>query len=105
LATKPTMFVDVVTYQPWLLLRIPMDRFEFAATGLPMFPVRRQNLIVIASAIAGHALDARVGPGLQALLSRTGPEVRPASQAVYRGVLRWQLTLSFLAKQPEQGAN
>jgi len=58
--------------------------------------------MAIASAIAARALDARIGPGLQALLSRTAaPDLRPASQAVYQGFLRWQLTLLFLAKLPE----
>jgi hypothetical protein len=102
LVTKPTMFVDLVTYKPWLLMRIPSERFDFAATGLPMFPVARQNLTVIASEIASRAVDARIGPGLQALISRTkSPSVRPPSQAVYRGFLRWQLTLLFLAKPSE----
>jgi hypothetical protein len=100
LATKPTVFVDLVTYKPWLRMRIPSERFDFAATGLPIFPVRRQNLMAVASAIAARSLDARIGPGLQAVLSRTvAQDPRPASQAVYNGFLRWQLTLLFLAKQ------
>jgi len=100
LATKTTIFVDLVTYQPWLLMRIPSQPFDFAGTGLPLLPVRRQNLIAIASAIGARAVDARIGPGLQALASRTTPDLRHPSEAVYLGFLRWQLTLIFLGQLP-----
>jgi len=95
--TTQRLFADLVTYDPWLLLRIPLERFEFAATGLPMFPNRRQNLTAFAATIASRAKAARLGRGMQWLESRSPPrENRMPSQAVYHGYLRWQLTRLFL---------
>lgn len=96
-ATKTSLFVDVVIYEPWLWLRIPQNGFEFTATGLPVFPTRRDNLIALAATIAARANEARFGPGLAWIESRSTPrEHRASSSAVYRGFLRWQLTRAFL---------
>jgi hypothetical protein len=95
--TKRTLFADLVTHEPWLLLRIPLERFSYAATGLPVFPIRRQNLIAFAATIASRASGARLGVGMQWLGSQSPPrENRMPSQAIYRGYLRWQLTRLFL---------
>jgi hypothetical protein len=97
LVTKRLLFADLVTREPWLLLRIPQERFEYAATGLPMFPDRRENLIAFAATIASRASAARLGIGLQWLGSQSPPrENRMPSQAIYHGNLRWQLTRLFL---------
>jgi len=91
--TKYPLFVDVVISEPWLLLRIPQERFEFAATGLPTFPTRRENLMALSATIASHATKARLGPGLKWIESGSPPrEHRLGSQASYCGFLRWQLT-------------
>jgi hypothetical protein len=95
--TKRPLFVDVVTHEPWLLLRIPVERFAYAATGLPVFPIRRQNLIAFAATIASRASAARLGIGMRWLESRSPPrDNRMPSQAIYDGHLRWQLTRLFL---------
>ena len=95
--TKQSLFADVVTDEPWLLLRIPLERFAFAATGLKVYPSRRQNLTAFSAAIALRANAARRGSGLRWLESRSQPrENRMPSQAIYHGYLRWQLTRSFL---------
>ena len=95
--TKTPWFIDVVIYEPWLTLRIPQDGFEFTATGLPVFPTRKDNLTALAATIATKATDASRGPGLAWIERRSTPrEHRVASQAVYRGDLRWQLTRAFL---------
>jgi hypothetical protein len=95
--TKRPLFVDLVMHEPWLLLRIPVERFAYAATGLPVFPIRRQNLIAFAATIAAHASAARLGIGMQWLGTQSPPrENRMPSQAVYHGYLRWQLTRLFL---------
>jgi hypothetical protein len=97
LVTKYRLFIDVVSHEPWLLLRIPQEPFEFAATGLPNFPSRRENLISLAAAIAARASRARFGPGLKWMESDAPPrERRVASQAIYDGCLRWQLTRLFI---------
>ncbi len=97
LVTKTPWFIDLVIYEPWLMLRIPQDGFEFTATGLPVFPTRRDNLTALSAAIATKADDATLGPGLAWIESRSTPrENRIPSQAVYRGFLRWQLTRAFL---------
>jgi hypothetical protein len=95
--TKRTLFADLVTHEPWLLLRIPLERFAYAATGLPVFPDRRENLIAFAATIASRASGARLGIGLQWLGSQSPPrENRMPSHAIYHGYLRWQLTRLFL---------
>ncbi|HEV8002631.1 MAG TPA: hypothetical protein VGP63_22280 [Planctomycetaceae bacterium] len=95
--TKRTLFADLATREPWLLLRIPLERFAYAATGLPVFPDRRENLIAFAATIASHASAARLGVGMQWLGSQSPPrENRMPSQTIYHGYLRWQLTRLFL---------
>jgi hypothetical protein len=98
LVTKYPLFVDVVSSEPWLLLRVPQEHFDFAATGLPTFGGRRDSLIALSAAIAERATKAHVGPGMKWLGSE-GPRHphRVASHAVYSGFLRWQLTRLFLA--------
>jgi hypothetical protein len=97
LRTKFPLFVDLISYKPWLLLRIPQEPFEFTATGLPTFAARRDNLIALSAAIAERATKAHLGPGLKWLDSGSPPrEHRMASQSVYDGFLRWQLTKLFL---------
>jgi len=94
---KRPLFVDLVTHEPWLLLRIPQEHFEYAATGLPVFPDRRENVIAFAATIASRASAARLGVGMQWLGSQSPPrENRMLSQAIYDGYLRWQLTRLFL---------
>lgn len=95
--TKTPWFIDVVIYEPWLMLRIPQEGFEFTATGLPVFPTRRDNLTALTATIATKADEATLGPGLAWIENRSTPrENRLPSQAVYRGFLRWQLTRAFL---------
>ena len=95
--TKRPLFVDLVTHEPWLLLRIPQEHFEYAATGLPVFPDRRENVIAFAATIASRASAARLGIGMQWFGSQSPPrENRMPSQAIYHGYLRWQLTRLFL---------
>jgi hypothetical protein len=95
--TKIPLFIDVVSHEPWLLLRIPQDDFEFATTGLPVFPSRRENLIALAASIASRANEARLGPGLKWMDSGAPPrEHRLARRARYDGFLRWELTRLFL---------
>jgi hypothetical protein len=98
LPTRFRLFLDLVTYEPWLLLRISDERFEFAATGVPTFAARRDNVIALCAAIAQRATKAHLGPGLK-WLDSGGPRQphRVASHAVYSGFLRWQLTRLFLA--------
>jgi hypothetical protein len=97
LATKFPLFLDLVTYEPWLLLRISDERFEFTATGLPTFASRRDNLIALSAAIAERATKAQLGPGLKWLDSGSPRQPqRVASPAIYSGFLRWQLTRLFL---------
>jgi hypothetical protein len=93
LVTKYPLFVDLVISEPWLLLRIPQEGFEFAATGLPTFKTRRENLIALAATIASRAITANLGPGMKWVES-DGPrrEHRLQSRAIYEGFLRWQLT-------------
>jgi hypothetical protein len=100
LVTKYPLFVDLVTSDPWLLLRIPQDRFDFAATGLPTFATRRENLIALAAVIASRALKAHLGPGMKWVESNTPPrEHRLQSKPIYAGFLRWRLTCLTLAKK------
>jgi hypothetical protein len=95
--TKRSTFLDLVSREPWLLLRIPENGFQFAAAALPNFPTRRENLIALAAVMAAHATDARLGPGLEWVDSHTKPSAhRVASAAIYDGFLRWQLTRLFL---------
>jgi hypothetical protein len=95
--TKRPLFVDLVTHEPWLLLRIPQEHFEYAATGLPVFPDRRENVIAFAATIASRASAARLGVGMRWLGTQSPPrENRMPSQAIYHGYLRWQLTRLFL---------
>ena len=95
--TKRSTFLDLVSREPWLLLRIPENGFQFAATALPSFPTRRENLIALAAVIASHATDAGLGPGLEWVDSQTQPRAhRVSSQAIYDCFLRWQLTRLFL---------
>ena len=99
--TKRPLFADIVTHEPWLLLRIPQERFEHAATGLPVFPDRRENLIAFAATIASRASAARLGVGMRWLESPSQPrENRMPSHAIYHGHLRWQLTRLFLKWAP-----
>jgi hypothetical protein len=97
LATKFPLFLDLVTCEPWLLLRISDERFEFTTTGLPTFAARRDNLIALSAAIAERAIKAHLGPGMK-WLDSGGPRQphRVASHAIYSGFLRWQLTRLFL---------
>ena len=82
-----------MTQEPWQLLRIGSEGFEFAATGLPTFPARRQNLIALAATIGSRVDAARCGPGLQWIGTDSAPrEHRLPNQSVYQGYLRWQLT-------------
>jgi hypothetical protein len=98
LVSKHPLSVDLVTYEPWLLLRIPNKHFDFSATGLPTFSAGRQNLIALAAEIALRSTKAHLGPGLKWIESNTAPhEHRVSSQSVYHGFLRWQLTRLFLA--------
>jgi hypothetical protein len=97
LATKFPQFLDLVTYEPWLLLRISDERFEFTTTGLPTFAARRDNLIALSAAIAERATKAHLGAGLKWLDSGSPRQPqRVASSAIYSGFLRWQLTRLFL---------
>jgi hypothetical protein len=98
LVSKHPVHVDLVAYEPWLLLRIPTENFDFSATGLPTFSARRDNLIALAAEIALRSTKAHLGPGLKWTESNTAPrEHRVASEAGYHGFLRWQLTRLFLA--------
>ncbi len=100
LVTKYPLFVDLVVSEPWLLLRIPQDRFDFAATGLPTFATRRQSMVALAAVIASRALKAHLGPGMKWVESNTPPrEHRLQSQAIYAGFLRWRLTCLALAQK------
>jgi hypothetical protein len=100
LVTKYPLFVDLVIAEPWLLMRIPQDRFEFTATGVPTFPTRRENLIALAAVIASRALKAHLGPGMKWVESNSPPrEHRLQSQAIYAGFLRWRLTCLALTQQ------
>jgi hypothetical protein len=100
LVTKYPLFVDLVISEPWMLLRLPQDRFEFAATGVPTFPTRRENLIALAAVIASRALKAHLGPGMKWVESNSPPrEHRLQSQAIYAGLLRWRLTCLALAQK------
>jgi hypothetical protein len=100
LVTKYPLFVDMVISEPWLLLRIPQERFDFAATALPTFATRRENLVALAAVIASRALKAHLGPGMKWVESNTSPrEHRLQSQAIYAGFLRWRLTCLALAKE------
>ena len=97
LATKFPLFLDLVTHEPWLLLRISDERFEFTTTGLPTFAARRDNLIALSAAIAERATKAHLGPGLEWLDSGSPRQPqRVASPAIYSGFLRWQLTRLLL---------
>src|SRR5580704_8293877 len=97
LATKFPLFLDLVTHEPWLLLRISDERFEFTTTGLPAFAARRDNLIALSAAIAERATKTHLGPGLKWLDSGSPRQPqRVASPAIYSGFLRWQLTRLFL---------
>jgi hypothetical protein len=97
LATKFPLFLDLVTHEPWLLLRISDERFEFTTTGLPTFAARRDNLIALSAAIAERATKAHLGPGLKWLDSGSPRQPqRVASTVIYSGFLRWQLTRLFL---------
>src|SRR5262249_48365418 len=97
LASKNRLFIDIVNSDPWLLLRVPQEPFEFAATGLPNFASRRENLAALAAALPSRASGAPLGPGMKWIESNAPPsEQRVASQAVYNGFLRWQLTQLFL---------
>jgi hypothetical protein len=97
LATKFPLFLDLVTYEPWLLLRISDERFEFTTTGLPTFTARRDNLIALSAAIAERATKAHLGRGLKWLDSGSPRQPqRVASTVIYSGFLRWQLTRLFL---------
>jgi hypothetical protein len=96
MVTRQPLFLDVVTRE--LLLRISQERFEFAATGLPLFPTARENLLALAATIASRATEAHLGPGLSWLGSDSPPrEHRAQTEATYRGFLRWQLTRFALA--------
>lgn len=97
LVTKTPWFIDVVIYKPWLMLRIPQDGFDFTATGLPVFPTRRDNLTALSASIATKASEASLGRGLAWLENRSPPrEHRVSSQTVYHGYIRWRLTRAFL---------
>jgi hypothetical protein len=99
LVTKYRMFIDMVSQEPWFLLRIPQEPFEFAATGLPNFSSRRENLIALAAVIASRASRACLGTGLKWIDSDAPRrEHRVASQAKYDGCLRWELTRLFLQR-------
>jgi hypothetical protein len=99
LLTKYPLFVDLVISEPWLLLRIPQERFEFAATGLPTFTTGRDNLFALAATMASRAITAHLGPGMKWVESNSPPrEHRLQSQAIYNGFLRWQLTRILLAR-------
>lgn len=96
--TRQPPFLDVVSREPWLLLRILPERFEFAGTGLPLFAAGRENLLALAATIASRATAAHLGPGLSWLESHSPPrEHRAQTAATYRGFLRWQLTRFALA--------
>ena len=87
----------MVTYEPWLLLRISDERFEFTTTGLPTFAARRDNLIALSAAIAERATKAHLWPGLKWLGSGSPRQPqRVTSSAICSGFLRWQLTRLFL---------
>jgi hypothetical protein len=106
LVTKYPLFVDLVISEPWLLLRIPQDRFDFAATGLPTFATRRENMIALAAVIASRALKAHLGPGMKWVESNSPPrEHRLQSQAIYAGFLRWRLTCMALAQKTNHGCH
>jgi hypothetical protein len=89
--------MDLITYDPWLLLKIPMENFEFAASGLPILPARRQNLVALATELAARSTAARLGPGMEFLESGGPPrEHRLPSEICHRGYMRWRLTRMFL---------
>jgi len=106
LVTKYPFFIDLVISEPWLLLRVPEERFDFAATGLPTFARRRESLIALAATMAARAINAHLGPGLKWIESGGPPrEHRLPSQAVYSGFLRWKLTCLVLAQAEGQQAD
>jgi len=89
--------VDIVSYEPWLLLRIPQDGFQFATTGLKVHENRKQNLNALCIAVASRAPDISLGPGMQWFRDGSPPrENRVPGDAVYRNSLRWRLTNLFL---------
>jgi hypothetical protein len=95
--TRTSTYVDLVVYEPWMVLRIPQVTFDFTRSSLPILPARRQNLIELASTIASRATTARLGPGMKWCESGTPPrDYRVPSPAVYQGFLRWQMTRLFL---------
>jgi hypothetical protein len=99
LVTKYPFFIDLVISEPRLLLRIPEQRFDFAATGIPTFPRRRESLIALSATTAARATKAHLGPGLKWIESAGQPrEHRARSQAVYAGFLRWRLTCLALVQ-------
>jgi hypothetical protein len=96
-ATDRVVSVDLLSYEPWLLIRIPLENFDYATTGLPILPARRQNLVALASELSSRAAGARRGPGLDFLESGGPPkEHRLPNETCYWGYLRWQLTRLFL---------
>jgi hypothetical protein len=104
LVTKYSLCVDLVISEPWLLLRIPQERFEFASTGLPTFATRRENLVALAAVIASRTLTAHLGPGMKWVEKNSPPrEHRLQSHAIYHGYLRWQLTRLLWQSRSSQG--
>jgi hypothetical protein len=91
--TRQPPFLELVWREPWLVLRISPERFEFTTTGLPLFATARENLLALAGTIASRATAAHLGPGLSWLGTDSPPrEHRAQTEATYLGFLRWQLT-------------
>jgi hypothetical protein len=96
LATRWQVRFDLVSYEPWLLLRIPCESFQFGATGLTVHPNRRQNVLALAVALAARAEEAVLGPGLTWCDEHRPPDdLRIANERLYEEFVRWQLTLAF----------
>jgi hypothetical protein len=89
-------FLDVVSYEPWFLLRVKRGEFKFAATGLPVHATSDKNLSALAVVIRTRCPAATAGRGFE-LMFDGDPQTqqRVNTMAVYDNLLRWRLTRLF----------
>lgn len=93
LTNEVLLHLDAVGREPWTWLRISLETFFYASTGLPVQPTRKVNFYALALELAKRAPQAATGPGYGAISGEGSLHTQEAlSDDAWRHRLRWRLS-------------
>jgi hypothetical protein len=93
MGTRFSLSLDMVACEPWLWLRISMDRFRLLGSGLELQSNLKLNLYAMACEVALRAPQMSTGPGYRTPLEGTSLKGQEAlTEVAWRHRLRWRVS-------------